>query len=219
MKVAIYCRVSTIEQYPESQIKDCLEFANNKGYEVPKEYIFVEKLSAFKQIERPKYEKVKELARTGKVKAVIVWAFDRWVRNRDTLIEDTTLLSNYGVKLHSVKDAWLEAINIEGALGKTIREFLLGLIGSLGELESSRKSERVKIAYERVKAENRKYKKWGRKSLPKRVIVQVLELHNQGLSMRKIANEMKYYDKNNNEKKVSIGAVHKIITENKQHFI
>ena len=209
MKAAIYIRTSTTEQVPENQIKSCQDFAVSRGYEV--EGIYKEQLSGFKDIERPQYNLVKNKAFKGEINAVIVWALDRWVRNRETLLDDVTLLRNYNCKLHSVQEAWLEAINIEGSLGKTIQDFLLGLIGSIGEMESSRKSERVKIAFERYKKENRTYKKWGRKALPQRVVDEVLKLNESGVSMRKIQKSVFYYDKNKNQRNLSLGAVHKII--------
>jgi DNA invertase Pin-like site-specific DNA recombinase len=172
MKACIYLRTSTEEQHPENQLKECQEFAKSKGYEVVE--VLSEQLSGFKDISRPEYEKVKEKARKGEINAVIVWALDRWVRNRDTLIQDVIILRNYGVKLHSVKENYIELINIEGALGKTIQEFLLGLIGSLGEIESKLKSERVTIAFK-----NHKGKKWGRPKLHTNKIKIILDLLNQ----------------------------------------
>jgi len=179
MKAVIYLRVSTEEQEPENQKKECLEFAKNRGYEVVE--VYLERLSGFKDINRPNYEKVKEMARKGEINAVIVWALDRWVRNRDTLLEDVVILRNYGTKIHSVKESWLEAINIDGSLGKTIQEFLLGLIGSIAEMESQRKSERVKIAFT-----NHKGKKWGRPKVHTNKIKIIIDLFNQGLSIREI---------------------------------
>ena len=215
-KAIIYLRTSTEEQEPENQKKECLEFAKNRGYEV--EEILLEKLSGFKQVERPKYEKVKEMARKGEIKAVIVWALDRWVRNRDTLLEDTTILKNYGCKIHSIKEAWLEAINIEGPLGKTIQEFLLGLMGSMGEMESKRKSDRVRLAVRKDNGVTKSYKgnKWGRKNLSKQTIQKVLDLkkENPKISIREISSQVVYYDKNNNSKNISRSAVHKILSEN-----
>ncbi len=215
-KAIIYLRTSTEDQEPENQKGECLEFAKNRGYEV--EEILLEKLSGFKQVERPKYEKVKEMARKGEIKAVIVWALDRWVRNRDTLLEDTTILKNYGCKIHSIKEAWLEAINIEGPLGKTIQEFLLGLMGSMGEMESKRKSDRVRLAVRRDNGITKSYKgnKWGRKNLSKQTIQKVLDLRkdNPKISIRQIASQVVYYDKNNNSKNISRSAVHKILSDN-----
>lgn len=202
MKAIIYLRTSTEEQTPENQLKDCMEFAKNRGYEVPEENILIEKLSGFKQIERPEYEKAKEKARKGEIKAVIVWALDRWVRNRDTLLEDVIILRNYGVKLHSVKEAWLEAVNIEGSLGKTIQEFLLGIIGSIAEMESQRKSERVSIAYK-----NHKGKKWGRPKMHTNKIKIILDYLNQGLTYRQIAEKAN----------ISMGKISEIKSSLKQH--
>ncbi|MDD4049882.1 MAG: recombinase family protein [Candidatus ainarchaeum sp.] len=198
MKCVIYLRVSTEEQEPENQKKECLEFARNRGYEVID--VFLERLSGFKDINRPNYEKVKEMARKGEIQAVVVWAIDRWVRNRDTLLEDVVILRNYGTKLHSVKEAWLEAINIDGSLGKTIQEFLLGLIGSIAEMESQRKSERVKIAFK-----NHKGKKWGRPKTHTNKIKVILDWYNQGLSYRQIS------EKTN----LSIGKISQIINVHK----
>lgn len=180
MKAVLYLRTSTEEQEPENQKKDCLEFAKNRGYEVVD--IALERLSGYKQVDRPKYEKIKEMARKGEIDAVIVWALDRWVRNRDTLLEDVTILRNYNCKIHSVKESWLEVINIEGSLGRTIQEFLLGLIGSIAEMESERKSERVKIAFK-----NHKGKKWGRPSTHTNKKKIVWDLRSQGKSIREIS--------------------------------
>ena len=205
MKADIYLRTSTTEQHPEKQKQECLEFAKRKGYEIGE--IYLEQLSGYKQIDRPYYNEVKERARQGKIQAVIVWALDRWVRNRDTLLEDVTTLRNYGVKLHSVKESWLEAINIDGSLGKTIQDFLLGLIGSLGEMESKRKSERTLMAYK-----NHSGKKWGRPNI-KNVDEQIINLINLGTPLRQITKEVYYWDKSRNKKYVSLGYVHKVKAE------
>jgi DNA invertase Pin-like site-specific DNA recombinase len=197
----IYLRTSTEEQEPENQRKECLEFAKNRGYNVKE--VLLERISAFSGIERPNYEKVKEMARKGEIQAVIVWALDRWIRNRDTLLEDVTILRNYGCKIHSVKEAWLEAINIEGSLGRTVQEFLLGLIGSIAEMESQRKSERVKIAFQ-----NHKGKKWGRPKTHTNKINVILDWYKQGLSYREIR------DKTN----LSIGKISEIINVHKSEL-
>jgi DNA invertase Pin-like site-specific DNA recombinase len=198
MKAIIYLRTSTKEQNPENQKSECLSFAKNRGYEVVD--TLVEELSGFKDIIRPEYDKVIEKARKGEIQAVIVWALDRWVRRRDTLLEDVIILRNYGTKLHSVKEAWLEAINIDGALGRTIQDFLLGLIGSIAEMESQRKSDRVKIAFK-----NHKGKKWGRPKVHTNKINVILELRNQGLSYRDIKEKSG----------LSIGAISKVLNVHK----
>ncbi len=212
MKAAIYLRTSTPEQHPEKQEKECVAFAKARGYEI--EGIYSEQLSGFKDIVRPQYELVKEKARTGKINCVICWALDRWVRKRDTLLLDITILRNYGVKIHSVKESWLEAINIDGSLGQTIQDFLLGLIGSLGEMESQRKSDRVKMAHK-----SHKGKKWGRPVIRKKTNDEIIELHKQGVPLRKISQTVFYWNRNNNKKFISVGYVHKIVTDFKNKNI
>lgn len=204
MRVAIYCRVSTIDQNPEKQLFDCREYCRNRGFEIVKE--FQEKISGFKKnIYRDNYEAVKVLVKAHEIQGVVVWALDRWVRNRDTLLDDVLVLRNYGCKLFSVKESWLEAINIEGAIGKTIQEFLLGLIGSIAEMESQRRSERTRMAY------LNKIGRWGRKSINLSVIDEVCKLYQKKLSMRDISKQVYYYDKSNNKRFISVGLVHKII--------
>ena len=205
MKAVIYLRTSTTEQFPEKQKADCLIFAKSRGYEVVE--VLSEQLSGFKDIHRPKYEQCKNMAFKGEIQAVIVWALDRWVRNRDTLLEDVTALKSYGCKLHSVNDQWLESINVEGPLGKSIQEFLLGIVGSLGQMESQRKSERTKMAYKERKG------RWGRKGLPSPTKKKIIELYQAGFPIRRITSEVTYYDKNKHPKNVSLGVVHKVIAE------
>jgi DNA invertase Pin-like site-specific DNA recombinase len=196
MNAAIYIRTSTFEQDPENQIEDCKTLAISRGYLI--EGIYSEQLSGYKDVLRPKYELILNKAHRGEINAVIVWAFDRWVRNRDTLLEDVTILRNCGCKIHSCKESWLEAINIDGAIGRTIQEFLLGLIGSIAELESQRKSERVKIAHR-----NYKGAKWGRPSVHTNKKKVIFDLRDKGLTMRQIVQQSG----------LSLGAVHKVIAE------
>ncbi len=201
----IYIRTSTTEQTPEKQLEECKQLATARGYNMG--MVHSEQLSGYKQIDRVKYNLIKERARQGKINAVIVWALDRWVRNRDTLLEDVTALKQYGVKIHSVQEDWLEAINIEGSLGRTIQEFLLGLIGSLAEMESQRKSQRMKMAYKTHTGN-----KWGRPKLNK-VDNEILKLFNEGKTMKQISEEVYYWDRNKNKKYISIGYIHKTLTK------
>lgn len=213
MKVAIYLRTSTTDQNPELQLKDCVDYCKRRGWN---DYdVYQEHISGYKDIIRPERDKVLNGIKRYKITHIIVWALDRWVRNRDTLIEDITTITNYNAELHSVKEDWLESVNIEGPLGKTIREFLLGLVGSLAELESSRKSERIKMAVRKKDGITRSYKgkKWGRRKLTDRIKTEVIYLYNEGYNMRQISKKVIRYDKNQNEKNISLGAVHKILAE------
>ena len=180
-QATIYLRVSTKLQDENKQLEDCKKYCDNHGWILNS--VFQERVSAFKKdIDRPEQDKVFALANLGEIKHIIVWAFDRWIRNRETLITDVTKLTTMGCKIHSVKDDWLEAINIEGPLGATIREFMLGLVGSLAEMESQRKSERVTLGKKNSSV------KQGRKNI--RVDEdKVIELYKELNSSRKVAIE------------------------------
>jgi DNA invertase Pin-like site-specific DNA recombinase len=214
-KAAIYVRTSTTEQNPEKQKEECMTLAENRGYEVIG--VFSEQISGYKNIKRPEYEYLKEMARKGEIQAIVVWALDRWVRNRDTLIEDIMALSMYNVKIHSVNESWIESINIEGPVGKTLREFLFGITGAIAELESKRKSERAKMAYKyHSKKKHHDGKKWGRPGINDSVKNKILKLRKEGKTMKQIKEEVYYWDDNNNKKSVSIGVVHKVIKEDEE---
>ncbi len=169
LTACIYLRTSTREQHPENQLEDCLTFAESRGYDVPEKYIFIEQVSAYRDPDkRTKYKKVKELAHEGKIKAVVCWSISRWVRNRENLIRDINFLTYRGCNLHSVKESWLEDVNIKGPIGDALQTFLIGLVGALAELESIQRSERVFAAMDTDeqgrKVAKRSRKHWGANS-------------------------------------------------------
>jgi len=179
----LYLRVSTKNQKEETQKSDCLDYCRNHNFEVNEKDIHQEKVSAFKKdIKRVERDKIIEKARLGEINHIVVWAFDRWIRDRDTLLEDVKTLLDYNCKIHSVKDNWLESINIEGSLGKTIREFMLGIVGSLAQMESERKSERIYLGKQKSKI------KQGRKNKDFNYDL-IKELDKKGLSSYKIRDE------------------------------
>lgn len=205
MKIAIiYIRTSTQEQNPKNQLKDCL-FINNYG----KYELFEEKQSAFKDINRIEFEKIRTLIKQNKVEHLIVWDLDRLFRNRKKLIEFFEFCKIYKCKIHSFRQDWLEQLHkMPEPFNEIMFNLMLQIMGWLAEEESKKKSERVKIAYQNRKGA------WGRKSLSKNVIKEVLDLSKKDISIRKISQSVFYWDKNKNKKNVSPSVVHKIIKEN-----
>ena len=127
----IYLRTSTEDQRPEDQREACLRLAEARGYEVPEDLIFQEKLSAFQEgTKRPFYLKVKEMAHRGEISAVVVFSVSRWIRNRSIFLQDLAYFSHLEIKFHSVSQSYLEAINIPGPIGQAITSFLWDLNGS-----------------------------------------------------------------------------------------
>lgn len=212
METIIYLRTSTEEQNPENQLADCKKLTNE-------EFLLIQdQQSAFKDnIERNGFNKAIKLIKQGKIKHFIVWDLDRIYRNRLKLKEFFQLCKIYKCNIHSVRQDWLEQLtNIPEPFNDIMHELMLNLMGWLAEDESKKKSDRVKMAVRRVAGVTRSYKgkKWGRKKLPK-TEKQIIELHKEGRNMREIVENVYYWDKNNHKKFVSLGFVHKIITEYK----
>lgn len=207
----IYIRTSTDDQEPQNQIKVCEKLSDGK-YE-----LFQDKQSAFTdKKDREGFEKAKKLIRSRKVKHFIVWDLDRIYRNRKRLKEFFHFCKLYGCSIHSVNQQWLEELhNIPAPFNEIMHELMLNLMGWLGEDESKKKSDRVKLAIRKsLGGVTKSYKgnKWGRKSMHTNKINRIKKLRDQGLKYREIA-----ATENISIGKISqILSVHKSIPKNKE---
>ena len=225
-KAIIYNRVSTKEQNPELQIKECEELCKSKGWEVIDR--LQEEKSAFKDdSKREKFNQMLQRAQRGEFNHIVVWNMDRFSRQPEEevlkLVKKLNLM--YGVDVNSVNgDVWSELVQSiskikeQGFIGEAISEFLEKIIRGLefqrANRESQVKSERVKLAVRKQEGKpTRSYKgkKWGRKSINSdRLKEKINGLRSQGLSIREILKheEVYYYDKNKNRKKPSLATIH-----------
>lgn len=230
-KVIIYERTSTREQQPELQHRDNVEFCKEKQLIVVETR--QEQGSAWKKNnKREVWDYVTEKAKKEKL-SIVLWRYDRAFRNREEFYKFMKVMFEvYGVKVYSVKEPSILSFwdlldknysdnPVMNELFKQILQafwnFLIQQAGEQAEEESTKKSQRVKLAVVKQAGQKTKSYKgnvWGRRSLSNNVIARVLELHKQGLSIRSIAKECFYYDKNNNKKSLSKSAVHKILADN-----
>lgn len=210
----IYIRTSTEEQNPQNQIKDCLSI--NKYGEVE---IVEEKQSAWKDKDRPKFEEIKKQIKKGNIKHLICWDWDRLFRNRVKFIEFFKFCEIYNCKIHSFRQQYFEDFyKIPAPFNEIVSNIVLQLMGHTAEEESKKKSDRVKLAVRKEKGKvTKSYKgnKWGRKTISKKTIKEVMELNKQRLSVRDISKKVFYWDKSNNKKNIGKSTVHKIIAKNK----
>jgi DNA invertase Pin-like site-specific DNA recombinase len=200
----IYLRTSTEEQNPENQLRDCKTLVKDQ-YEIVRE-----QQSAFKDKDRPLFEKIKERIKRKEIGELICWDLDRLFRNRMKLLGFFEFCKTYDCNILSFRQGFLnEMQNIQLPEGfEWVKEMqvnnFLQMLGWIAEDESKKKSERVKIAFKNST------KKWGRKPL-KNMDKRIKELHEIGKSVRDIAREVHYWDANKNKKFVSKSYVHKII--------
>lgn len=145
MKAVIYLRVSTREQDNANQLAECLELANARGWGTAQLY---EEVASGVAKSRPVWEQVKNLARVGKIGAVIVWSLDRVGRSMFRTIADVGELADLGVRVVSVREPWLDT-------GGPSHGLLLAVFAWVAQHEHERIRERTRAGLERARAEGR----------------------------------------------------------------
>lgn len=207
-KAVIYLRVSTKRQIEQSQLKPCKEFCEERGYDVI-DVLRDHAKSAYKNVKRKGFDKVKELTRSRQIQHVVVWSLDRLTRRGPSELKGiVTYLTTYEVQLHSVREQWIESINLPGSMGDVIRDFFFGLIGWMAEQESIRKSERILDSEKFQKAKDKGTV--GRIAITEKTKGEVLKKLKEGKSYRQIHNEVTYKIKFGKVKHISIGKVSEI---------
>jgi len=206
MKVAIYARVSTEDQSYQQQLKPLRAFVESQpGWRLVKEY--VEKESAFQEnSDRKRFKAMFEDARTQKFNLLLVWSFDRFSRGGTfKTIPLLNRLRSYGVEFKSLTEPFLDSTS------ETF-EFLVPFMSWMAKRESKNRSDRMKAQIAFKKGKNIPV---GRATQSARMTNQgipgkILELKRQNpeLSVRKIAQRMRYRCSSGKLKGVSVGYVH-----------
>jgi DNA invertase Pin-like site-specific DNA recombinase len=143
-RAAIYMRVSTVDQHPETQLLDLRQMAAQRGYEIVHEY--TDRISGTKA-KRPGLDQMMRDARRGRFDVVLVWACDRIARSTRHFLDVLDDLNRLNVEFISFR----EQIDTGGPLGRAI----VVIIGAIAELERSLIVERVRAGMRRAKLEGR----------------------------------------------------------------
>jgi DNA invertase Pin-like site-specific DNA recombinase len=150
-RCALYLRVSTVDQHPETQVHDLRQLAQQRGYEIVREY--TDRITGTKA-KRPGLVELLRDARRGRFEVVLVWASDRLARSVRHFLEVLDELNHLGIEFVSFR----EQLDTGGPLGRAI----VVIIGAVAELERNLIVERVRAGMRRAKLEGRRI---GRKSL------------------------------------------------------
>ena len=143
-RAALYLRVSTIDQHPETQLYDLRQMAAQRGYEIVQEY--TDRISGVKA-RRPALDTMMRDARRSRFDAVLVWACDRIARSTRHFLEVLDELNRFGIEFVSFR----EQIDTGGPLGRAI----VVIIGAIAELERNLIVERVRAGMRRARLEGR----------------------------------------------------------------
>jgi DNA invertase Pin-like site-specific DNA recombinase len=171
-RIAIYARVSTADQHPETQLFDLRQMAKRRGYEIVHEY--TDTISGAKS-KRPGLDQLLADARRRRFDIVLVAAFDRVARSVRHFLEALDELNDLNIEFVSLR----ENIDTGGPLGRA----MVVIVGAIAELERSLIVERVKAGMRRAKLKCRRI---GRRPLDVDR-AQVVADRSSGMSLSQVA--------------------------------
>jgi DNA invertase Pin-like site-specific DNA recombinase len=143
-RAALYVRVSTLDQHPETQALDLRQMAAQRGLEVVEEY--TDRISGARA-RRPGLDDLMRDARRGRFDTVLVWASDRIARSVRHFLEVLDELNRLQIEFVSFR----EQIDTGGPLGRAI----VVIIGAIAELERNLIIKRVRAGMRRARLEGR----------------------------------------------------------------
>lgn len=146
IRAALYMRVSTVDQNPETQGLELRAFAKQRGYEIVREY--VDHGVSGTKARRPALDKMLSEAPRHAFDVVLVWATDRMARSTKHFLDVLDELNGLNIRFVSQR----EAIDTDGPLGRAI----IVIISAIAELERSIIVERVRAGMRRAKLEGRR---------------------------------------------------------------
>jgi len=171
MKAAIYARISTNDQSPDSQLQALRDYCSSRGLEITKEYVDVGISGAVKS--RPQLNALMKDARRRAFDSVVCFRFDRFARSTKHLLLALEEFRALKIAFISVS----EAIDTTTPLG----EALFTIVGAISQLERDIIRERVIAGLNSARA---KGKVLGRPKI--RDDRTILKLRNEGKTYRQI---------------------------------
>jgi len=141
MKVALYSRVSTMDQNPENQILQLKEYVNNRP-ELEIVEIYKDKISGVKD-SRPELDRLMQDARQHKFQHVIFWKVDRLGRSALHTYQVVEEWRKLGISF-SITTLGIDTLTPTG-------KFIFGIMAQYGELEREQIVERTNSAMHRIK--------------------------------------------------------------------
>ena len=186
MRVAIYCRVSTVDQSCERQVRELRAFAKRLGAEVVG--VFRETASGAKN-DRAERKKVMALAQAREIDAILVSELTRWGRSTMDLLETLQALQSWKVSVLAVSGLQLDLSTPHGKL-------MVGVLSSLAEFERDLVRERVKSGLTAARARGVALgRQKGFRPKSDKLAPKVIKLIEAGQSYRDIARQLRI-DKN-----------------------
>jgi DNA invertase Pin-like site-specific DNA recombinase len=145
-RAALYIRVSTLDQHPETQLHELRQFASQREFEIVDEY--TDHGISGTKARRPALDRLLQDAHRHRFDVVLVWSCDRLARSTKHFLQVLDELNDLGIQFLSQR----EAIDTDGPLGRAI----VVIVSAVAELERSLIVERVRAGMRRAKLDGRR---------------------------------------------------------------
>lgn len=180
MKVAIYARVSTVDQDYEMQLQELQALADRSGWEVVE--VYAEKISGTKKTEdRPELKRLMKDARWRKFQKVLVWSVDRLGRSMKNLVDVLTELRDLKI------DIFAQQQGID--TGTQMGAMMFSFISIFSEFETNLRRERQILGIQKALASG---KTWGgRQPTSQEKIERIRAMRAKGATVRAICQKIK----------------------------
>src|SRR5215472_16658334 len=147
MRVALYARVSTMDQHCEQQLHELRDYVKARGWKLEGEYI--DHGVSGKKDSRPAMNRLMKEARQRTIDAVVCWKLDRWGRSMPHLVQSVQELKALGVRFVALSQG------IDTDATNPMAKLLLHLLSAFAEFEHDLIVERTKAGLLRARREGR----------------------------------------------------------------
>ena len=176
-KVAIYCRVSTLDQTVDNQLIELRDHCSKMGWEITKEYSDEGLSGKLSRDKRPALNSLIKVAYRKRFDAVVCWDISRIGRSMKELVLFLSDMKDRDIGIVSVRQGF--------DTSTTMGEMMFQFVEILSSWEREMIRERTLAGLERAKSEG---KTLGRKKvINDEITPQIVELRNAKKSIRAIA--------------------------------
>ena len=179
-KVALYCRVSTLDQTIDNQLLELRDHCSRMGWEIVKEYADEGLSGTLSRDKRPAFNEMIKDAYRKRFDLVVCWDISRIGRSMKELVMFLSDMKDREIGICSVRQGF--------DTSTTMGEMMFQFVGILSSWEREMIRERTIAGLERAKSEG---KTLGRRKVTNDTMTaKIIELRNDKKSIRAIASEV-----------------------------
>jgi DNA invertase Pin-like site-specific DNA recombinase len=179
-KVAIYSRVSTLDQTIDNQLLELRDHCSKMGWEIVKEYADEGLSGALSREKRPALNSLIKDAYRKKFDSVVCWDISRIGRSMKELVLFLSDMKDRGIGICSVR----QGFDTSTSMGEIMFQF----VGILSSWEREMIRERTLAGLDRAKSQGKTLGR--RKVITDEITSKIVNLRSIGRSIRDIASEV-----------------------------